>query len=353
MGIRRGRIQTWRGDSAARSGGSLRKRGAVGNQREDGDRPAPEPGGGGVGSRGDDGLRVDDRARPARRPPEGGGLLPGSPPDDLPGDHPPQRERRPGRRPDRLRGALPARPARRGRWPGRDRQPGRQGPRARKRQALRADRQAELADAAPRGRRQADPAVDRRARRRATGARRERGAAALPGRERGAGRGLPRDRRHPPRRDRQAREARERRLRDHRHRLRLPRPRRQDRRLPARQPDRDRGQAGHGKIDPGLRLRPERRHEASEARRPLLPGDVGDGAGPPLHRLAVSDLQRPAPQGQGREQGLAEGRQGLQPARVRPALDRRLLRSGPTRAAREGAAPARPGAQPRPRAGSG
>ena len=35
-------------------------------------------------------------------------------------------------------------------------------------------------------------------------------------------------------------------LRDHRHALGLPRPRRQDRRLPARQPDRDRGPAGDG-----------------------------------------------------------------------------------------------------------
>ena len=179
---------------------------------------------------------------------------------------------------------------------------------------------------------------------------RERRAPALPGRPRGAGRRLPRDRR----RSSTTRSTSSRQLASgdsehHRHPLRLPRPRRQDRRLPARQPDRDRRQAGHGQVHAGLRLRPERRDQAPEAGRPLLPGDVRDGARPPLHRLAVADLERPAPQGQGLEQGLAEGGQGLQPARVRAPLDRRLLRPRAARAARQGAAPARAGEGPRAR----
>ena len=70
------------------------------------------------------------------------------------------------------------------------------------------------------------------------------------------------------------------------------------------------------------------------------------------HRFIGSQSRissRPAAQGQGRAEGLAEGRQGLQPARVRAALDRRLLRPRPARAARQGQAPARSGEGPRPR----
>ncbi len=59
----------------------------------------------------------------------------------------------------------------------------------------------------------------------------------------------------PPRRDRQARGARERHRLRHGHPLGLPRPRRQDRRVPAGQPDRDRGEAGDGEKYARLRLR--------------------------------------------------------------------------------------------------
>ena len=242
--------------------------------------------------------------------------------------------------------ARQARPARRDRRPRRRRQPGREGPRPRQRQALRADRQAELADAPPRSGGEDDPAVSRRARWRALGDGRAGRAPPLPGRPRGARRRLPRDRRDPPRRDRQARGARQRHLRHHRHPLRLPRPRRQDRRLPARQPDRDRGEAGDGQIDPGLRLRPERRDQAQQAGRPLLPGDVGDGARPPLHRLAVADLLAT---------GCARARSRRRTGRrsSRPATSSSRRRSGsttPPTSACSSCAPRRGACTPRRRA---
>ena len=130
---------------------------------------------------------------------------------------------------------------------------------------------------------------------------------------------------------------------------RLPRPRRQDRRVPAGEPRGHRREAVDGKVSAGLQHRRERRGEAAQARCDVLARDVRDGAGPPLHRLAGADPRRPAPQGPRLQARLAARRQGLQRARVGAAVDRRLLRPGDARAAREGAPPPRPGGRARQR----
>ena len=184
-------------------------------------------------------------------------------------------------------------------------------------------------------------------RRRAARARRAGRAAALQRRPRRAGERLQLDRRDPRRRDRAAREARQRRDEDDRHPVRLPQARRDDRRLPARQPDRPRRPPGDGQVEPRLQHRRERRLEGEDAGRLLLARDVGDRARPPLHRLAGADLLRPAAQGPG-DQGVEQGPQRLQRARRGAAVDRRLLRPQPARPARQGPAPAL-----QPRAASG
>ena len=80
-----------------------------------------------------------------------------------------------------------------------------------------------------------------------------------------------------------------------------------------------------GKSGLGLQHRRERRGQAESARRPVLARDVGDGARPPLHRVAGADRRRQAAQGAGIAPGLAEGREGGEPARAGASLDRRLL----------------------------
>ena len=212
--------------------------------------------------------------------------------------------------------ALPARQPRDGRRPRRGRQPRGEGAGARQRPPLRADRQAERAHAAPRRRREADPAVGRRARRRADRAGRAGRAAPLPGRPRGARRRLPRARaRSSTRRSTSSRRSpRELRTR--------PGPCRASASstqitggFQSGQPDRDRREAGDGEKLDRLQHRRERGAEAQEAGGAVLAGDVGDGARPPLHRLPGPDPGRPAAQGQGLEQGLAEG--GRRPATAR------------------------------------
>ena len=153
--------------------------------------------------------------------------------------------------------------------------------------------------------------------------------------------------RHPRPRDRAAREARQRRDADDRHAVGLPQARRHDRRLPARQPDRDRRPPGDGQVEPRLQHRRERRLEGEAAGRLLLARDVGDRARAPLHRLARPDLLRPPPQGTG-DEGVDDGAACLQRARRGAAVDRRLLRPEPARPAGQVPAP-----RTRPRAASG
>src|ERR1700743_241654 len=111
------------------------------------------------------------------------------------------------------------------------------GPRRRQRETLRRDRPAELAAAAAARRRPGNSGLGQRARRRTTGALRAGRETALRSRPQRAGLRLPHHRRHPPRRDRPAGEALHRRDRADRDPVGLPRHRRGDRGLPARDPD--------------------------------------------------------------------------------------------------------------------
>ena len=217
-------------------------------------------------------------------------------------------------------------------------------PAAGQRQALRADRPAELAAAPAARRRSGDPVLGQRARRRAARALRAGREAALRRRPPRAGERLPPPLGDPPRRGRPAREALHRRNRADRDPLRVPRHRRDHRRLPAGQPDHRRGAPGDGEVGAGRQRRRERGGEERPAGRLLLAGDVGGRAGAAIHRLPGADLRRQAAQGSGRPEGLAEGGPRLQRAGGGAAVVRRLLRPRHPRPAGEGAATARPGA---------
>ena len=157
-----------------------------------------------------------------------------------------------------------------------------------------------------------DPEVGPRARGRAAGARRARRAAALQRRPRGAGRGLPRAQGHPLARGRPARGARQRQRRGHRHAIGVRRPRRDHRRLSARQPDHPRRPPGDGQVRLGRQHRRARRGQGAPAGRLLLARDVGRRARPAADRQAGADPERQAAQGPGRRARLGEGAQGLQ-----------------------------------------
>ena len=264
-------------------------------------RPASEPRGGGVGAGGDDGVRGRDRAGDPRRPPPRRGLLPRPPPGHVRRDQGAVRALRADRRADGHRAPRAARGARRRRRQGRGLGARLDRPRAGQRAPLRPDREAERAAAPAARRRAVDPVLRPRARGRARGARRGGGAAAVQGRPRGARERLPPGGGGPRRGDRPARAAREGRHRAHRRAVRVPRPRLDDRRLPAREPRRDRSEAGDGEI---LDRRQHRRARLAQARpggRVLLARDVGDRARAPLHRRAGADRERPVAQGEGRD----------------------------------------------------
>ena len=69
------------------------------------------------------------------------------------------------------------------------------------------------------------------------------------------------------------------------------------RRLPARQPDRGGREAIDGQVDSRHQHRRERGDRPRRPGGPVLAGDVGDRARPPLHRLAGPGVQRRAAQG--------------------------------------------------------
>ena len=85
----------------------------------------------------------------------------------------------------------------------------------------------------------------------------------------------------------------------HRHALGLQGPRRDHRRLPARQPDRAGGEAGHGQIRPCHQHGRERLRRPRQGGRAVLARDVRGRARPAVHRLAGQDQRRAAAQGAG------------------------------------------------------
>ena len=130
----------------------------------------------------------------------------------------------------------------------------------------------------------------------------------------------------------------------HRHAHRLHGPRRAHRRLPARQPDRDRGPAVDGEELAGHQHGRERRHRRQARRGALLPGDVRDRARPPLHRVPVADPGDELRKGRVGGEPLAQDRwRPAREARAGAALRRRLQRHRRARDPRQGApaAPAR------------
>ena len=86
---------------------------------------------------------------------------------------------------------------------------------------------------------------------------------------------------------------------DHRHPVRVRGPRRDHRRLPARQPDHPRRPPRHGQVGPRRQHRRERRGQGASPGRLLLARDVGDGARPAPDRQAGADPLRQAAQGPG------------------------------------------------------
>ena len=158
-----------------------------------------------------------------------------------------------------------------------------------------------------------------------------------------------------PRGDRQAPPAVDGQDAAHRHAVGLQGPRRDDRRLSARQPDRDRRTPVDGQVRP----RREHRRERRARRRPSVPGaqpgravlarDVRVRARAALRRLPGPHPRRGAAQGTRGRESLAEDPRRL-PAAVRgAAVDRRLERHRRARGAGQVATPA-PSARGRPRA---
>ena len=138
------------------------------------------------------------------------------------------------------------------------------------------------------------------------------------------------------------------RRRAHRHALRLCRPRRAHRRIPARQPDR----ARRSPLDGKERGRHEhRRVRGRGGRRPggaVLARDVRDRARAPLPGVPGARVERRPAQGPRSRGEVAEGAEGGREARPRADLRGRLERHERARAAREVAPAGRP---PRPRPG--
>ncbi len=250
-----------------------------------------------------------------RRPPARRGLLPRPPPDHLRRDQGAVRALRAGRRAHRHRAPRPARRARRrpaARTPSPTLASTVPGGRATHATTPRSSSRTRCCGGCSAAAQSIQTSVAR-ARGRARGARRAGRAAAVQGRPRGAGERLPPGRGGPRRGDRPPRGALQGRHRADRDAVRLPRPRRDDRRLPARQPDRDRGQAGDGKVSrSSANIAENVAVKHGKAGRLLLARDVGDRAGPPLHRLPGADRERPAAQGQGRD--ARTGRGSCEPA---------------------------------------
>ena len=130
------------------------------------------------------------------------------------------------------------------------------------------------------------------------------------------------------------------RRRTHRHAVRLHRPGRAHRRIPARQPDR----AGRAALDGKERGRHEhrgvRRGRGRRAGGSVLARDVRDRAGAPLPRLPGPGVERRPAQGPRARGEVAEGAEGGREAGPRADLRGRLERHERARAARE-VAPAR------------
>ena len=273
-------------------------------------RSAAQHGGRAVGPRRDSPLG-EAPLRPGHR---GGaetrGLLLRAPRGHLPRDARALR-REPARRPaDRRRPAEDGREAR-----GRGRR--RRGGRAHRRRPLRRQCPALRADRA-RGRAHApaphhdlrDPGERPGPPRAAPGAHRERGALDARGCPRRPSAGLPRSRRGPPPGDRPLAGALPRGALRHWRDLGLPRPGRDHRRIPAREPDRDRRPPVDGQERARHEHRRERRagQEPPQADRAVLARDVRGRAGAALHRVAGADQgRRPA---QGPPQGGAPVAQG-------------------------------------------
>ena len=115
------------------------------------------------------------------------------------------------------------------------------------------------------------------------------------------------DRGRAPRRARQARAPVEGGHEPHRHALGLQGPRRDHRRLPARQPDRAGGEAGDGQIGPRHQHRRERLRRPRQGGRAVLARDVRGRARPAVHRLPGQDQRRAPAQGPGQGRAVAEG----------------------------------------------
>ncbi len=185
-----------------------------------------------------------------------------------------------------------------------------------------------------------DPGQGRDRGRRPAHARRAGRAGDLPRRPRPGLLAAPHDRGRPARGDRQARAPLQGGPEPHRHPIRLPRPRRHHRRLPARQPDRPGGKTGYGQIGACHQHRRERRGRSRQGGGAVLARDVRGRAGAALHRVAGEDQRRVAAQGAGQGRPLAEAAAGDREARALAAVRRRLERPRRARAAREGAATA-------------
>ena len=140
------------------------------------------------------------------------------------------------------------------------------------------------------------------------------------------------------------------------------RPRQPHRRLPARQPDRGGGPPVDGQEHPRHQHRRERGHRPRRAGGAVLARDVGDRAGPPLHRLAGEGLERRAAEGPRARRSLAQGAErGRRSSPARPiflddssdigvlemrAKARRLHAAQRARPARRGLSPAGPRRHP-------
>ena len=129
--------------------------------------------------------------------------------------------------------------------------------------------------------------------------------------------------------------------------LRILRPRRDHRRLPAGEPHHLRGKAVDGEIGGCRQHRRLRRGREEAARRLLLARDVGDGARPPLPRVPA-DIS-----GDKLREGAGQEATGAGSSRLRTSSRTRRSGSTPQRTSRSSSSARRRGASTRRRAASG